>query len=218
MNKSKSLLALVAVSALTAACTTVPTVPPAQATLNYAATADCASAPDLTRAISLTPPKEQATFSVPAPKATGCLTLADGGTTPYVVYALPTDYADKTIIVGSVLEPLRILSPDVAILNRDGEVSRTFDAADYLYRGPVFSVQFRPRETEAYVLVTTDPSRVGQRYDAITVGVVTTTIYTGYGASNWHSGVEANQSRTFSWEGTAYVTVADTDTKEEGGQ
>ena len=217
MNKLRPLAALALVGALTAACATTPVTPPPMATLEYAG-AGCTSAPDLTKAISLTPPKEQATFSVPAPQATGCLTRVDGGATPYVVYSLPADYADKTIIVGSVLEPHRILSPAVAILNRDGQESRSFDAADFLYRGPVFSVQFRPRETEAYVLVTTDPSRVGQHYDAITVGVATTTVYTGYGASNWSSGFETNLSRTFSWEGTAYVTVADTDTKEEGGR
>jgi hypothetical protein len=117
-----------------------------------------------------------------------------------------------------VLEPLRIQSPAVALLDREGRVTRTFSAEDYMYRGSVYSVQFRPRETEAYVLVTTDPARVGQRYDSIVVGVMTTTVSTGYGTSQWRSGTEQAQSRVFSWEGTIQVSVADSDTEEEGAQ
>lgn len=210
-------LVVVAGAASLAACATATPIPIPPATLEYTRT-DCAPAPDLTDAIGLTPDKERATFSVTAPvsDATPCLTHAEGWTTPYVTFALPADYADKTLIVGTVLEPLRIMSPTVTILDREGRVSRTFGLEDYMYRGAVYSVQFRPRETEAYVVVTGEPSRVGQRYDSISVGVVTTTVYTGYGASNWSSGVEAAQSRTFSWDGTVQVQVADNDTKEEG--
>lgn len=214
MINFRLLLAATAYAGLLSACATVAPVPPSPATLEYAGV-DCAAAPDLSTAISLTPEEERALFSVTAPAAANCLTRAEGGTTPYVTFALPADFADKTVIVGSLLEPLRILSPSVAILDRDGTVTRTFRTEDYMYRGPVLSVQFRPRETEAYVLVTTDPVRVGQRYDSIVVGVYTTTVSTGYGTSQWRSGTEMAQSRMFSWEGTVQVSVADSDTKEE---
>lgn len=219
MTSFRSLPAVLLVAATAAGCVTSTPIAIPAATLEYART-DCAATPDLTAPMSLTPDKERATFSVTAPVSptTPCLTRSEGGTTPYVAFALPADHADKTVIVGTTLEPLRIMSPAVTILDRNGQVSRTFGAEDYMYRGAVYSVQFRPRETEAYILVTADPSRVGQRYDSITVGVVTTTIYTGYGASNWSSGVEAAQSRTFSYEGTVQVQVADNDIEEEGGR
>ena len=215
MRSYHSLIVLLAGAALAACATTPPPVPPAA--LTYSGV-DCAAAPDLVNPVSLTPDKERATFSVNAPitAATPCLLHAEGWTTPYVTFALPADYSDKTVIVGTLLEPLRILSPSVVILDREGRVSRTFGLDDYMYRGAVYSVQFRPRETEAYIVVTAEPSRVGRQYDSISVGVVTTTLYTGYGAANWNSGVEAAQSRTFSWEGTVQIQVADSDTEEDG--
>ena len=214
MKGLRNLVVATAGAGLLSACATVAPIPPSPATLDYAGK-DCVSMPDLATAISLTPDEERALFSVNAPTAGSCLTRPDGGTTPYVAFALPADFADKTVIVGSLLEPLRIQSPSVAILDRDGAVTRSFETEDFLYRGPVFSVQFRPRETEAYVLVTADPVRVGQRYDSIVVGVVTTTISTGYGSSQWRSGAETAQSRMFSWEGMVQVSLADSDTKEE---
>lgn len=217
MNRLYPLCAVLTGAGLLAACETVPSVPIAPATLEYSR-AGCADAPDLSSAVGLTPDKERAVFTVTAPAA-GATCLNEGGTqTPYVVFALPADHADKTVTVGSVLEPLRILSPKVVILDRQGAVSRTFDAGDYMYRGSVFSVQFRPRATDGYVLVTADPGRVGRRYDSIAIGVATTTVYTGYGASNWHSGVDVAQSRTFSYEGAVQVMINDADTEEKGDQ
>lgn len=215
MSSVRNLIVVAAGASLLAACATGPVIPPPMAILEYTGV-DCATAPDLGAALSLTPDKERALYSVSAPASHGCLIRAEGDNTPYVAFALPADHADKTIIVGSSLEPLRIQSPSVAILDRGGQVTRTFRPDEYMYRGAVYSVQFRPRADEAYVLVTADPSRIGQRYDSITVGVFTTTVSTGYGTSQWRTGTETAQSRVFSWEGTVQVSVADSDTKEEG--
>lgn len=215
MTRFHTACALAVATGLLASCETVPPIPPSPPILEFARS-DCGAAPDLSSALSLTPDKERAVHFVSAPASSdaGCLTR-NGQPTPYVLFALPTDYGDKTMTVGSAFEPLRILSPEVVILDRRGEVSRTFDAADYMYRGSVFSVQFRPRDNEAYILVTADPSRVGRRYDSIAIGVVTTTVYTGYGAANMYSGSDVAQSRTFSYEGMVQVMINDTDTEEK---
>ena len=215
MTRRFSLCTLVAAAALLASCETVPPIPPSPPTLEFVRS-DCAAVPDLSSAISLTPDKERAVHFVSAPASsdTGCI-VRDGQQTPYALFALPADFDDKTMTVGSTFEPLRILSPNVVILDGRGEVSRTFDAADYMYRGSVYSVQFRPRPNEAYVLVTADPSRVGRRYDSIAIGVVTTQVYTGYGTANVYSGTDVAQSRTFSYEGVVQVMVNDTDTEEK---
>jgi hypothetical protein len=203
-----------AVSAgLTTACATLP--PPAPPVLEYARQ-DCDAAPDLTTAISLTPAKESHVHRVSTVMSgeTACLTR-DGGTSPYVVYALPADHEDKTLIVGGVLEAFRIFAPAITLLDAQGQVTRTFPAEEFLYRGSVYSVQFRPRATETYILVDVDRARVGVGYDAINVGTNTTTISTGYYASNITTGTENHSSRTFSWAGTVLVTVNDSDTEEK---
>lgn len=208
--------ASIAGAAQTAGCATAP--PPLPAVLEYARQ-DCHAAPDVSTAISLTPEKEtngHLVTTVIGPR-THCLTRL-GGPTPYVVYALPADLGDKTLAVGGVLEATRILSPEVSVLDARGQVTRTFASPEYFYRGPVYSVQFKPREGDAFVMVTSDPARVGRRYDAINVGTNTTTVYTGFGAANFTTGVEASTSRVFSHEGTVQVIVYDTDTREEGSR
>lgn len=213
MSRLPTLLAL-GLAGVSSACATA-IEPPPPAALSWSRS-DCAAAPDLSTALSLTPEEERAVYSVNAPvtAASGCLSR-DGQPVPYALFALPADHADKTVAAGGTLEALRILSPDVAVLDAEGRVTRTFEPEDYMYRGALFSVQFRPRADERYVLVAAEPSRVGQRYDSITVGVVTTQVYTAYGSANWSSGTDVAQSRTFSYEGTASVLVNDSDTREE---
>lgn len=216
MAISKSALALSGGAALTAGCVSAPPVLPP--VLEYVRQ-DCHSAPDVSTAVSLMPEKETNGYlvtTVVGPQ-TACL-LRAGVATPYVVYAMPADLGDKTLAVGGVLESTRILSPDISILDAQGHVTRTFAPSDYFYRGPVYSVQFRPHDGDAFVLVSSDPARVGRRYDAINVGTSTTTIYTPYGGANVTTGVEASTSRVFSHEGTVQVIVYDTDTKEDGSR
>ncbi|HEY0101972.1 MAG TPA: hypothetical protein VGB60_00705 [Brevundimonas sp.] len=209
---------LTAASALLATAGCATAVAPLPAVLDYAGSG-CAPRVDLGGAISLTPAKETNGFVVVADVGGGspCLIGAGGKATPYALFALPADPDDKTIAVGGALEPLRIFSPQVSVLAADGTELRTLPAADFFYRGPVFSVQFRPREGEAFLLVGADPARVGQRYDAINVGTNTTTVYTGFGAANFTTGVEANNSRLFSYHGGVQVIVYDTDL-EDGKQ
>lgn len=215
MRPVSPVLAASLASCLVAACaTSVPTLPVA---VEYTRT-DCAAAPDLSAAIGLTPPKERPAFTVTTPvvaATTPCLTRP-GGNRPYVVYAVPTDFEDKTLTIGATLEPTRILSPEVVTLDRQGQVVRTFDPTDYYYRGLNYSVLFRPRATEAYVLVAADPARIGKRYDSIHIGTNTTTISTGLVTSSWTSGVDHGQSRIFSYEGSVQVLVNDSDVAEKG--
>ena len=186
------------------------TTSPPKAALSFAGQG-CAPAPDLSQAVSLTPQKPKAEFVVA--RAVGadaaCLGGAGGGR-PYVVFALPTDPADKTVTAGATLEPTRIFSPDVALLDEAGRTTRTFRPADYYYRGPVFSVQFQPKAGERYLLVAADPSRVGQRYDAIAIGTATSSTYAAGVVITWTRGLDNKTSRTFSYEGQVQVTVDST--------
>ena len=186
------------------------TTPPPPAVVAYGRS-DCAAQPDLSAAVSLTPEKAKPEFVVTTAIAaqTPCLAKPVGSSRPYVLYALPTDLEDKTLTVGTVLEAARAFSPEVSILDRQGQMTRTFAPADFLFRGPIYSVQFRPKPAEAYVLVTANPAQVGKSFDAVEIGIYTTTISTGYATSNWQSGVDKTVARAFSYEGKIQVTVFD---------
>lgn len=212
MARLISAAAVLAAGGLTAACATVG-APPGPTT--QFARSDCAAAPDLTSPISLTPEKERASHVVAAQVArTGACLARDGHAAPYAVFALPADHEDKTIAVGGVLEATRIFAPSVTLLDRTGAVTRSFAREDYYYRGAVYSVQFRPRPDEAYLLVAADPALVGKRYDSVAIGTSTTVVSTGYATATWTSGVDTSLSRTFSYEGAVQVTVSDSDIKE----
>lgn len=204
-------LASMALAAGLTACATAAPPPPV---LQFAGQG-CAAAPDLSGAISLTPPRERTehVVSIVVNGQSPCLARANGAT-PYVLYALPADRGDKTLSVGGLMEQVRVFSPEVALLDAQGQVTRTFAPDEYFYRGPVYSVQFRPRETEAYVLVTSDAARVGVGYRSILTGMQTTTVATPMVIVSINSGTEAGQNRTFSYDGTVQVSVFDSDTEE----
>ncbi len=202
-------LAGLAGAGLLASCAT-PAPPPAVTAFTRA---NCVAAPDLAAAISLTPDSKKAVYTVTTPvnADTPCLSQA-GGAKPYVLYALPADIQDKSLIIGGLLEMARIVPPAVTLLDRQGAVVRAFEASDYYFRGPVYSVQFVPRAGEAYALVTVDTNRVGQRYDSIAISTSTAATYvTGGGAVSWTSGVDSSQSRVFSYEGSIQAAVFDGD-------
>jgi hypothetical protein len=119
------------------------------------------------------------------------------------------------LIVGGLLGYDRIFSPRVRVLDAEGRETRGFVDSDWFSRGPVYSVQFRPRPGDAFVVVSADPSRVGRTESAINVGTNTTVIYTGYGASNWTTGQERHATRVFAYDGEVRVTINDTDTEED---
>lgn len=191
-------------SALVAGCATTP--PPPAAT-TYSAQ-NCASAPDLGTAASLTPESRRRIFRVgtPVDASTPCLRNGQGAT-PYVIYALPPAIEGTMIEVGAELEGARIFSPAISILDEDGRSVRSFDPSQYLYRGVMYSVQFLPQPGERFVLVTADPSRIGRNYDAVAISTSTTAIATPYAFASWTSGVDQSISRTFSYDGAVAAIV-----------
>ena len=193
-------LTLAAAGLVISGCTTTYAPPPPPVT-EYAVE-DCGDAPDLATAISLTPDKDKAVWELQTfvDASAGC-TIFEGSATPYLVFELPPQDRAKLVELGAVLEGVRVFSPRVTLLNVDGEVTRTLNPQSYMYRNGMLSVQFVPTEDEQYALVTANQSVVGETRESLVAYVSTTTIYTGYGASNWNSGAEATSSRAFSYEG-----------------
>lgn len=184
------------------------TTPPAPPVLSYAATG-CAAQPDLASAISLNSEKKKKVWTVDRPVAgdTPCLTR-NGVSGPYLVYALPSAGTARMVELGAVMEAGRLFSPSVILLDAQGVPTRGFAADQYMFRTGVLSVQFTPQEHERFALVTADPARVGQSYDAIRTGTSSTYIPVGaYGGSNWRSGHEAQVSLGYSYEGTVRASM-----------
>jgi hypothetical protein len=209
--KVEKIFAVVLAPALLAGCAAGAPVPPA--TLSYTGQ-NCESAPNLGRAASLTPGERKAyhTVTLPVDGLTPCLRNG-AAPTPYILYAIPsTDI--RMIEVGSQLEPSRTFSLQVDLLDQDGNRVRSFAPDQYLYRGGFFSIQFVPQGGERFILVTADPARIGQTHDAVAISTSTTTIWTGYGAASWTSGVDQNISRTFSYEGSVVAVVHSLESRE----
>ena len=199
------LLLLAAASAMLAGCAT--TVPIQPATLSFDR-ADCVSTPETVTAVSLTPDKDKKIWVLDSQlSASGPCLERNGVSAPYMVFALPDDGRTKMVELGAGLELARVLSPRVVLLDAEGAETRSFTRDQYMFRPGLLSVQFVPQENERYALVTVDPEPIGQSHDTIVAGTSVTTIYTGFGASNWRSGHEAMMSRGFSYEGAVRALV-----------
>lgn len=202
--REKVLIACAASALPLAGCATTPPSPPA---LQYAR-ADCAAAPDLSRAISLTPDKKKRVWALDQPVGSNAPCLArGGGNAPYLLFSLPPAGSVRMVELGSLLEVERLFSPDVILLDELGATTRSFTPDHFMFRPGLYSVQFVPQANERFALVTADKARIGQSYDSLSLGVSSTTITTAYGATNWRSGQETQFSRGFSYEGTLRANV-----------
>lgn len=198
-------LALAAASAVVAGCATTAPIYPATLAFDRA---DCSTTPETVTAISLTPDKDKKVWVLDNElSASGpCLERA-GHSAPYMVFALPEPGRAKMVELGAGLDLARVLSPQVVLLDAEGVETRSFTRDQYMFRPGLLSVQFVPQDNERYAMVTVDPEPIGQSHDTIVSGTSTTTIYTGFGASNWRSGHEAMMSRGFSYEGPVRALV-----------
>lgn len=111
-------------------------------------------------------------------------------------------------MIGGGIEAKRIFAADVSTLDEAGKKMRHFDRETYFYRNAGYTVQFRPRVGERYVLVTAAPDLVGNSYDSIETGVAADAAYTAVGTIAMYTGVDRTQTRVFSYEGQVNTIVA----------
>lgn len=164
---------------------------------------DCATAPDMALAVDLTPLKDKKQWVVDHDMLADapCL-MQDGQAAPYAVFALPPHGTSRAVEVGSVLEPGRLFSPRVSLLDADGVPVRDFANDKLMFRSSIYSVRFVPAETERYVLVTAEPVMIGKAYDAIRSSIRSTGYApTPYTYSTWYSGHEVETTHAFSYVG-----------------
>lgn len=188
---------------VTAACATTAPPPPPDAVLQFTPAAPCAAI-SAANAVSLTPERPVGlilrTAAVGAPTS-ACYGAASGGATPYAMFALP-DGAVASVNAGAMIEARRVLGPQVATLDAGLNIVRTFAASDFHQRGRTYSVLFRPRGEEKYVLVSADAALVGGRLSFVSGDPATAQL-----APHLNEAYRADLSAPFSLEGSAFARV-----------
>ena len=196
--KKRNILLLAGAATLSACATTVPMLP----SLTTFERTDCASVPDLSGAINLAPQKDKRAWYVDSyVQENGPCLIQDGQAVPYLVLALPPTGTSRAVEVGSMLEPGRLFSPHVALLDADGATVRDFDNDQMMFRSSIYSVRFVPGAGERFALITAEPTLIGKAYDVINSRIVQDYAVAAVAGSSFLRGNETKASHVFSYDG-----------------
>jgi hypothetical protein len=192
-------------------CTTTPPEPPPAAVLSIVGKT-CAATPSLANAHSLTPKKKETVYSFDRDiNASSPCVLIDGQASNYAIFELPSSPQNHTLTVGGQKQELRTLAPLVSILDGQGGVLRTFASDRFTNLGTSWAVQFRPTEQARYVMVRSDPGKVGTEVTSVEVGMTSSQnyMYNAAGGASYTTvrGFEGAAKRVFSHEGKVTMFV-----------
>ena len=168
----------------------------------------CATTPDFTHALSLAndPNKEKET-KTDIGASMPCLQGANGASV-YVVYALPPADTHYTVNVASNLSGHTLFAPRVTLYGADGTLRREFAGTAIVFRGNTLCVLFRSHEDERYLVVSSDPTVVGQRSSRITDSTMMAGAMAGPVIFQIHTGSEAKSDFTYAHNGSITITLA----------
>ena len=130
-----------------------------------------------------------------------------------MLFKLPEIRKQNLVLtVGGYKEAIRTLAGRVVVLAEDGTPTRTFGPSDYMSRSNAHAVQFRPRESEHFILVETDPAMVGDAVSSLQQQLTQSqnNVYTGgtyTGTYSTYSGHERSSRRVYSHEGVILVRL-----------
>ncbi len=195
----------VMLAGLLAGCVQPNAAPP---TLTLAAT-NCASAPNLALAQDLPLGEKKSAYKLVEVKVDApCLRDGDGRARLYSLFHLPPAAATPfTLRVSSPAQGKAVLAPKIALLDAQGGVAREIADDALLFRGGAFGTLFRLRPEDRYLLVTSDPARVGKRFMRTATTLNSAMVYTGTGFSTYHTGADHTSDYTFSHTGTLDIRV-----------
>lgn len=190
---------------LLAGCVRANDAPP---TLTLAAD-HCDSAPNLALAQELPLGDKKSVAKTVDVKADGpCLRGEEGRARLYTLFRLPTDAGTPfTLQVSSPAQGKVVLAPKIVLLDAEGGVSREIADSALLFRGGALGTLFRLRTEDRYLLVTSDPDRVGKRFLRTATTMTSTTVSSGSGFATFHSASDQTADYTFSHTGKLDVRV-----------
>lgn len=205
---------------LSACSTTEATTVLPSPRLDYKAAATCTSTVSFDQAVRRTEDeklrkKEMRQQSIVLGKNMGirdvpCVTDPSGETMPYFAFEIPTGIKKRVVNAGALYNEAVIFAATVTTHDKNGGLIREFEDADYRRLGPVYGVQFSPRDTERYVLIKADPTLVGAREETVETGTQSEFVsaYGIYGYGNGGTnlrGIQRNFIRTYSYNGDVVV-------------
>jgi len=220
MDRMKKLAAVTAASCLLAGCVHPPPprsfVPLIAFNPNY-----CLPSVDLQEATPITlgepeTSKNEIVFDETSP----CVRQGDGTPAIYHVFRLPPAADSYLITVRTAPVGPAYLVVTADILTADGTVTRQIDAKGFSFHGTSLSALLRSRPGEEYLVVRSDPNRVGFAFDQISevsllYATTTTTTTTGknghvttYSSTGFtQAGGSLNHNFVFSHNGSLHVTA-----------
>jgi hypothetical protein len=155
--------AVVAMLCLSAACES--TSPPPSAVLSFTSTAGCAEGLAAERAEVVTVKKRQDSGNITTQvSAASACQVENGVERPFALYRLPRGVDIQSVQAGGVFQVNRVFAADVKTLDENLAPVRDFGPDAFYHRGGSWSVFFRPRDQERYILVRANPELVGKSY------------------------------------------------------
>ncbi|MGE5516501.1 MAG: hypothetical protein ACM31D_11850 [Bacteroidota bacterium] len=190
---------------LLAGCAPANTAPP---TLTLAAT-NCDAAPNLALAEELPLGDKNSAAKLVDLKADGpCLRDGEGRARLYTLFRLPADAASPfTLRVSSPAQGKVVMAPKIALLTAEGGVAREIADNALLFRGGALGAMFRLRSEDRYLLVTSDPDRVGKKFMRTATTLNSSTVSAGRGVATFYSADDQTSDFIFSHTGKLDVRV-----------
>lgn len=149
-----------------------------------------------------------------------CVQQGDGTPAIYHVFRLPQAAESYLITIRTAPVGPAYLVVNADFLTADGKVTRQVDAKGFSFRGTSLTALLRSRPGEDYLVVKSDPSRVGFAFDQISevsllVATTTTTMTSKNGkatgfyqsTSTTPVGGSFNHNFVFSHNGSLHVTA-----------
>lgn len=168
----------------------------------------CTAAPDLGRALPLAFDADKDTpLDVQIGPGGACLERSPGEKSLYGVVSLPA--AGEPLVISVASEPLgqSIFAPQLMLLDGKGKLLREVSRDDFTFRGGALTALIRAHENERYLVILSDPKKVGQNVSQIAGAVNVQTMSTGMMAFNVYSGSESTSHLTYSHGGTVKVAA-----------
>jgi len=97
----------------------------------------------------------------------------------------------------------------VELLDANGRTTRVFGPEDQQIVGASRAVQIRPRDEDAYVLVTANSGLIGSAIERVSLGTQTSYTSTGYAVVSYSTGADEAGQHAFSYDGNVVVQLQD---------
>jgi hypothetical protein len=174
---------------------------------------NCHSAPDLAGAkpVALSTGREDDELEFVITRSSPCLETTQGLRSLYETVKLPAFSGDIAVRVEATPSTTGIFSPQITVLDADGKPLRQVPDEKMLFRSARLTASTRLTQGDAYLLVASNPERVGDVHETRTA---TFNSYHSGGPAYFsiYTATEETKRRTYSYGGQVVVIAREVDT------